>query len=462
MARRTIKAQAPDLSAVTPAAEKTTEIRLKLRVVTPILGGGVRDRELDQVDLIRAPSIRGQLRFWWRALYGHKYPTPQKLYEAESAIWGGVAKPTGCEPGTEARKSCVAVVVEEVSTVRSRIDETPIQLFDKRDGTRKTEGAYALFSAREQKARPAAGRAPARPGVLTAARRLPGTTFRIKLRVLGNSDEVRRACAAWVAFGGVGARTRRGLSTFDLIEGPDDIKALVLDLSKQVGGTNETPRDFPMLDGAKLFLGKRQHDDAAAAWLDALEWLSEFRQGVGVGRDPGSTRTRPGRSRWPEPDVVRSYNGARPGEECFAHVVRYGGRVAYPRAQFGLPLITEWQTQRADKTPYVPGEPGRGYELNLVGFDRLSSPVIVKPFKAANGRWVACALWLQRKAPRAQVGIRDQNPPNANLKFQIKPNSGASVNEMPDTDTLAELKGHSNVRDAFFAWLERKSGGGPR
>lgn len=46
------------------------EIRVPLEVVTPILGGSYKTREVDEVEIIRPASVRGHLRFWWRALYG--------------------------------------------------------------------------------------------------------------------------------------------------------------------------------------------------------------------------------------------------------------------------------------------------------------------------------------------------------------------------------------------------------
>lgn len=64
----------------------TTTFEVRVEVVTPILGGGTQLRELDGVDVIRVPTVRGHLRFWWRALYGQHYRTADELYKAESAV----------------------------------------------------------------------------------------------------------------------------------------------------------------------------------------------------------------------------------------------------------------------------------------------------------------------------------------------------------------------------------------
>lgn len=68
------------------ANRERAEIKLSLETVTPILGGATTTRSVDTEDVIRAPSIRGQLRFWWRALYGHESVTSTQLSEREARI----------------------------------------------------------------------------------------------------------------------------------------------------------------------------------------------------------------------------------------------------------------------------------------------------------------------------------------------------------------------------------------
>jgi CRISPR-associated protein Cmr1 len=63
-------------------------LRVRLKTMTPILGGSSAPRELDTLEPIRAPSIRGHLRFWWRALHGHACATAAELAHRERALWG--------------------------------------------------------------------------------------------------------------------------------------------------------------------------------------------------------------------------------------------------------------------------------------------------------------------------------------------------------------------------------------
>ena len=65
---------------------ETSTIEVTLTNVTPMLGGGVHARQLDQtVDRVRIPTIRGHLRMWWRALYAHD----RGFAEREAVVWGG-------------------------------------------------------------------------------------------------------------------------------------------------------------------------------------------------------------------------------------------------------------------------------------------------------------------------------------------------------------------------------------
>ena len=78
--------------------------------------------------------------------------------------------------------------------------------------------------------------------------------------------------------------------------------------------------------------------DAEGAWKEAIEKLRMFRQGVEVGRNPGVQPNRPGRSRWPEADSIREITG----HHSAGHTPTHPARLAFPRAVFGLPIITHY------------------------------------------------------------------------------------------------------------------------
>src|SRR5258708_2550387 len=60
----------------------------EIDVITPLFGGGVEARTNDPVTIIRGSSIRGHLRFWWRATRGRSLPDLAALRKREGEIWG--------------------------------------------------------------------------------------------------------------------------------------------------------------------------------------------------------------------------------------------------------------------------------------------------------------------------------------------------------------------------------------
>ncbi|MCC7418556.1 MAG: type III-B CRISPR module RAMP protein Cmr1 [Acidobacteria bacterium] len=139
--------KAPKYASLPPARQRTArggagvhDISVRLEVVTPILGGGVEARSIDEVDVIRAPSVRGHLRFWWRALYAAQYANADALYQRESALWGRAATDDGGRSAVEIRLS-----VERAGGT----DNTEIRLYPG-EGQQATPGAYALWPARSE------------------------------------------------------------------------------------------------------------------------------------------------------------------------------------------------------------------------------------------------------------------------------------------------------------------------
>ena len=110
------------------------ETHVRLEVVTPILGGSHQTRAIDDVDVIGAPSVRGHLRFWWRALYASQCSSAQELYQRESALWGRAATDDGGRSAVEIR-----VGVERTGGT----DNSEIRLYPGQ-GQQATPGAYAL------------------------------------------------------------------------------------------------------------------------------------------------------------------------------------------------------------------------------------------------------------------------------------------------------------------------------
>ena len=304
------------------------EMSVRLEVFTPILGGSTQTRGVDDVDIVRAATVRGHLRFWWRALYAAQRASASLLYEREAAIWGRAATDAGGRAAVEIR-----IDVEQAGEV----DSSDIRLYDSRHG-KATPGAYALWPARKEK----------RTNTPPAPRRMPGTRFRLTLIAAASCEiEVSNALRAWILFGGYGGRTRRGLGSLRVL---NDLRSWLPSKATRdairdlfgfdvLASPTKVPGDVPWLDGAALQVGKAERD-AAKAWTTALDWLKEFRQGTSGqqgdrAREPGAGKPQPKRpsiSNWPEADKLRHIK-----RKTSAHVPKHNATPAWPRAGFGLP-----------------------------------------------------------------------------------------------------------------------------
>jgi CRISPR-associated protein Cmr1 len=354
---------------------------------------------------------------------------------------------------------------------------------------------------------------------------LPGLTFVLTVRCPRDREtEVRNAIRAWLLFGGYGGRTRRGSGSLTVVDepsaGPGGSRSAWLPRA----ATREAMRelfdgidifappshpasvgDTPWLAGATLSLRTTPADGAEKAWLQALDWLRDFRQGApprrldqGKGRtmtqgraDPtppgaaagddgdatyarrsGSDPKRPGISNWPEPDKVRHFS--TPSLGPWAHDPgRHNQVAAWPRAGFGLPIIGRFQQKdRNDKFWRASGccEPD-DYQLlwrdpvppaaranePTAPRERLASPVIVKALPLSGGRFVPCALWLNRAYPQGEVGLyRKRGGP-----LELVPGSGAPFGRLVapgDEVFFLALRDKASLRQAFLDWLrdERK------
>lgn len=420
-----------------------TTISALIEVVTPILGGGSQTRTIDEIDVIRPATVRGHLRFWWRALYGHELADPGALWDHERTLWGCAAA------GDRGGRSAVEI----------RVKVTRVGEADHRGVHPQQPGGYALWPAREERAK----------GVPPAPRRLAGTRFRLVLVAPEEREqEVRNAVRAWLLFGGYGSRTRRGLGSVSAVEDA----AGWLPASATAGGfqalfgrsifapPGRAPVDTPWLAGAALHVGKVV-PQAESAWTAALGWLQEFRQGHGGAegrraREPGAGN-RPSISNWPEADKVRQLSRPRRAGR-WAHPPRHNATPAWPRAGFGLPIVGRFQSQSREgcawhelpRTHRNHGEePG---DFTLVWRpasgeperDRLASPLIVKALPLASGGFAPCALWLCRAYPAGEVCL------------QGRPGSGAPFDRLVapgDTPRFSALADPPSLRAAFLGWL---------
>lgn len=166
---------------------------LTLRIVTPLFSG---DDAVTSGDTVRVPSIRGALRFWFRAVSaGHGVTDPAVLWQQEEEVFGSTNTP-----------SPIAL------RIRERHLQSTFQHFPQwavpppnasMPGVQYLLGP-GLWSPKEGVLRPFIP---------------PGRSFELDIRFSRIEKIDARfmyALWAWLTFGGLGARTRRGLGQLRL------------------------------------------------------------------------------------------------------------------------------------------------------------------------------------------------------------------------------------------------------
>lgn len=212
------KDSAPDLLRK-DEQENATIIRQerKYELITPLFGGGVMPTKADPITAVRTTEIRGQLRFWWRAIRGGQFgngpESIERMKQTEGRIWGtsGIMtkKKSDALAKIEAFSSQVQIVIKEVSkgleTRYSELGDLQYAGFPLQKGNKSvlSDVTFTLH--------------------ISYPRQIKFVDEQGEERVLNNVEaEVNAALWAWETFGGLGARTRRGFGAIRCTSNVDE------------------------------------------------------------------------------------------------------------------------------------------------------------------------------------------------------------------------------------------------
>lgn len=219
-------------------------IEIDLEALTPIYKGGSTTEQIDEGRPFRAPSIRGALRYWWRATSA--ISNINELYKQEKALFGGVH-------GEDPIASAVSVAV---LTQQS----TP--------GRQPANKSYAFgLMADETK-----GAAQNRLAHHSATGKL-----RVEWRDTNAGKEIQRALKAWLLFGGIGGRSRRGAGSVWWKEGldrPETVEDYIAAWQSLIPRRTSAP--WPSLKGSVMLVGPSK-PSADAAWKEGLDGMRDVR-----------------------------------------------------------------------------------------------------------------------------------------------------------------------------------------
>lgn len=362
--------------------------------LTPVFGGGVRvdghHKPHDAVTPVRVPSLRGQLRFWWRACNPRECQNPEELRAAEEKVFGSTMKPSPLG---------LAVVTGPQPARDVRVLKDRFGVVDERHGR-----AYGAFSLRDTKQGIDHAVLHEHPGDWAIAVSYPAEIER----------DVEAAFWAWSHFGGLGGRTRRGFGAVaEVRRSRGELLSIDAGWERHVKGLHVPWPHLPAFD-------KRRLRRKAGRWngADAQEFLlgvmRRLRQGdVGRRREADDVPGRhPGRSYWPEPDAIRAHLDVRAPD----HSKPVTQVHAFPRAAFGMPIIFHFKDRRdPPDTTLLPVAGGKTK-------GRLASSLLLRPHRAPDGSIEALALALVHP-PFEGIRLTSEDPATKRKLAEKEPQS---------------------------------------
>jgi len=373
-----------------PAKRETIE--LELRLITPMFGGGYKAREVDPLLPIRPAAIRGHLRFWWRATAGARYASVADLHKAETELWGGASTKDNPAVGKVAIQVHILSAGEKASYSQvappSKPEDGPLH-------------GYFLFPFQEQKKQ----NIPAAVG-----RRQVSFQLRLTLDASlseAQRAEVRTALKAWIAFGGVGARTRRGCGALTVV-GANANQWLLP--TRGLAEWLEMPRDaasdhdWTTLAGARGIVVPTASPEEA--WRELGQFWARFRKGhFAQAYSPMSG------GKW------RDYR------QVLCQLRSQGNTLRLAKPFLGLPIVYQ---KFGEQTPFTG-------TLEPAQSGRMASPVILKPIALQGGKFGALVLVMHAPKPD-----------------KIRVNSEEYALAAPTKDPVLQALGANDVLDAVL------------
>lgn len=388
------------------------------KLITPLFGGGVKPGVNDLDNLIRATEIRGQLRFWWRAIRGGQPQFEGKLAKMkafEDEIWGAASNTQKPEEGEKKEKGWRGTVQIEVEILNGGKSKKP---FIPQWNAKRTKviapsdpdvPGYAAFPLRPPEDELKSATRLGKPEDVFVEDLREGIEFLLSLSFPEKwSTEVNAALWAWETFGGVGARTRRGFGALllekinrkdveDNILPPDDAAAAKTWITKKIAEfqkqQGKTLTNVPRIHAAINICVLGPYSRPANAWQKLIGRLHDFRQ---QRYDFKAGKSSPfGKSLWPEANALR--------RRLHPNQARNSPPDTFPRAAFGLPIVFHLAHERPSQTITL-----QGIEKES---ERWASRLILKPLPCRGKQFLGLAALLDGSELPAEglALVRDEN-----------------------------------------------------
>lgn len=402
-------------------------------LITPLYGGGVKANEADPITVVRATEIRGQLRFWWRAMRGGRFNGDlAAMQQEEGKIWGKAYKKDDKGIPPDQTIQLVVDITREGTPIK------PLEMRGPRPVAINDIPGYVAFPLQpDQKERKNAN--PVIPDVRQGVQFTLTISYPEHLRT-----EIEAALWAWETFGGLGARTRRGFGALHLvmIDGKQQpllraqaVKSSLEAQAKKYNEASNFPKGIPHLGSTLQIAVTPPSRNPMEAWNRLIRKLQNFRQQKDASQ----------RSAWPEADTIRQ-------------IAKKGPAAAikkFPRAAFGLPIIFHFTGKNAPDGDYTLNEAKtvtNAKPEDRPNKERFASPLILRPFLCADKQAVGIAIVLEgSRVNLNNLVLQDgkRNLQSVNGKSTLD-GSLTTAEARSLTTKIPELKNETDLLQAFL------------
>lgn len=312
----------------------------QIDIITPCFCGGAEPEKQAE---IRAPSIRGQLRWWFRVLGGFKSLAHLPLPEQENLIFGSTA-------GAEGTAGKLAVRVTGPRLVGNVVDDEAMK------ANPGSDRGYLLFPLRPEKKGKPEERRRDRAVLNERAEKDSGHSFGLQFlwRDSRRLDvDLMALESVFANLGSLGFRSRRSMGA--------------LAPAKEVMEIHAALARFNLPGNIQLFT--LPASGPADSILQHARWLKSWRAHGRSGQN----------------EAEKSYPGFDFAKSDHDLALR-GGTATGFRPALGLPLLTKYGNWNAEKPS--PGKQTAG---------RFASPVILRPHRDSNGQWHALVIFIDAR-----------------------------------------------------------------
>jgi len=329
-----------------------------MEIITPCFSGGAQP---DRFAEIRAPAIRGQLRWWFRTLGGFQSLAAQKMSvrQQEDLIFGSAS-------GGEGHAGKLMVRVRDIIGKQAVVDD------EEMGAPPASKRGYVLFPLRPERKGQPGERLRDRAVIKKENNAAPFPQFILDLAWRGAAslnDDIAALVAVFGHLGALGFRSRRAMGALAFTDFPYPLAESL----KRFGHASSAPPKQQPVAVMELQLPSVTQQarmtlvDPLADIVDPLaEWLRSWRAHGRTGLN----------------DAERASPGFRFAQsDHFADEFHLGPGY---RPMLGMPLLTKYGKWNTELPP--PGKQTKG---------RFASPVLLRPHRDASGGWHALVIFVE-------------------------------------------------------------------